>query len=724
MSAARFARALALGVVALALVGCRVAQTPDGCASFAGQTCISLELRAPAATTLQVDQVQLSASLGFQLDEMNDFATPSTPLSIPVSLPLVVPILPGPAFGGGDFALHVRGRLGGADVGAADVSGSVAGGRHLSIAATLSSSAGENPDLADGTGDDLGGGGGDLGVVAPPRPIWPVNTGFVTTAHPLFKWELAGGDGARVDVCKDRACSAPLTSFDVAGASGTPAMALPSQVLFWRLHPMRGGALLSGVSPTWEFTRGAPTPSTVTSSWGTMLDVNGDGLADLVVGAPFAVAAASSGPGSAYLFLGDKLAKSSWKATPPAASFTLRDPGALAFDQFGTAVISAGDLDGDGYGDLAVGASCAPAVTGGCGSGRVYLYRGGPNGLSAAAPAPDATLQLANGTAQTSFGSALAAGDVDGDGYSDLVVAAAGNHAVYVFRGGPTLFASKSPPPDWTLSGPTGFAASVANAGDVDGDGYADLVVGSPQEASGRGSAYLYRGGPNNGFVAGGAPTAVTLSTGDAKANSQFGLSVAGAGDADGDGFTDVIVGADLAPDSTASPANGNGQAYAYKGAAAGINTTPIIIAHVGTGSEELGASVAGVGDVDGNGSSDVVLGAPFFSSGSAPSGSGAAFFVSGSRLDLFMAPMLQDSPPTVSAGFGGHVKFVGDLNGDGFADIAIGVPLYVSGGDPSTQPDFHRGFVAIFFGGAGGAATTPDVRILGPDHKNGQFGF
>src|SRR5262249_32187915 len=152
----------------------------------------------------------------------------------------------------------------------------------------------------------------------------------VTMGKPVFKWELgAATDGATVEICKDRACATMVTSFDVDGTSGSPSAPLPSQVLFWRLHPRRAGVTLPRSGPTWEFTVGAPSAATANVSYGNLPDFNGDGLADLAYGATTAPAVNSGGPqpgaGRAYVFLGKKTAKADWKASVPSPDFILAD---------------------------------------------------------------------------------------------------------------------------------------------------------------------------------------------------------------------------------------------------------------------------------------------------------------------------------------------------------------------------------------------------------------
>ena len=170
-----------------------------------------------------------------------------------------------------------------------------------------------------------------------PRPIAPLSTATVTARRPTLRWALAAGtDGARVEICRDRACTILITSFDAAGPSGAPAADLPAGVVFWRLHGRAGGSVGTATGPTWEFTVGARTAA-VNTSWGTTLDVNGDGYADLVVGA----SGVSTSTGRAYVYLGSATGLSG----TPATSLTGPDG---AYSDFGYSVASAGDVNGDG----------------------------------------------------------------------------------------------------------------------------------------------------------------------------------------------------------------------------------------------------------------------------------------------------------------------------------------------------------------------------------------
>jgi hypothetical protein len=246
-------------------------------------------------------------------------------------------------------------------------------------------------------------------AVAPPRLIAPLSTSTVTSQRPTLRWELADGTtGAHVDLCRDRACAHVITSFDATGTTGAPEEPLSHGVVFWRAFG-RGSRVTGRTStPVWQFTVGAIS-APVDTSWGTTPDANGDGYADLLVGARDlgTGSAETIGPGHAYVYLGGPtgLAKNpSWTATGPATN-----------SEFGTVVASAGDVNGAGYADAVVSAPGTGAYT-----GSVYVYLGGPGGLSSS---PSVVLSGTQ-TGALFGGSVSSAGDVNGDGYADVIVGA------------------------------------------------------------------------------------------------------------------------------------------------------------------------------------------------------------------------------------------------------------------------------------------------------------
>jgi hypothetical protein len=161
------------------------------------------------------------------------------------------------------------------------------------------------------------------------------------------------------------------------------------------------------------------------------------------------------------------------------------------------------------------------------------------------------------------------------------------------------------------------FGISVAGAGDVNGDGYADVIVGADLADNGEsyeGMAFVYLGG-----ASGGTPPGPSWTADGDQGSAYFGGSVSGAGDVNGDGYADVIVGAR----NYDAPENGEGQAFVYLGSASGLATTPASILDMPLDQADawFGNSVAGAGDVNGDGYADVIVGACYGSNGQSSEG-------------------------------------------------------------------------------------------------------
>jgi len=337
-------------------------------------------------------------------------------------------------------------------------------------------------------------------------------------------------------------------------------------------------------------------------------------------------------------------------------------------ENFGWTVAGAGDIDGDGYDDLVVGAIYQNN------SGVVYIYLGSSSGIATNA-SPSATLNAVNGFDY--FGTSVAsAGDVNGDGYADIIVGAPGagvgqQGVAYIYLGSATGISSTATAD--TLYGPSssGFGISVASAGDVNGDGYSDVIVGT--FGSGGGSAYVYKGS-STGIANNATADYVVTGTG-----GDFGVSVSSAGDVNGDGYSDVIVGAS----NVNNYVGGGGTASIFLGSSAGLSTTAATVLNAVNPGDQFGASVSSAGDVNGDGYSDVIVRATLATSNSGAQ-TGAAYIFLGGPTGISSTTPAISFLDEGAGGAGGStvegfnlrrsVASAGDVNGDGYSDVLVGV--------------------------------------------------
>jgi hypothetical protein len=358
---------------------------------------------------------------------------------------------------------------------------------------------------------------------------------------------------------------------------------------------------------------------------------------------------------------------------------SLRLSGESTGDLFGWSVAPAGDVDGDGFDDVVVGAPAHASVAGF--AGRSYLFLGPFTGPRNAAQA-DARFSA------TTFGdnlgfSVAGAGDIDADGFDDLLLGArshdgAGIQAgrVYLFRG-PVSGNRTDAQADATISGRAfdELGRAVARGGDLNGDGIDDLLVGAPLSsvgASSAGEAHVFFG-PISGHL---SVTQADASIAGVTFNELLGTSLA-AGDLDGDGHDDMIVGAPRPPLN----GTGTGRVYIRFGPVAGVHSAATSdVVFVGeSANDEFGSSVA-LGDVNGDARLDLVVGASQFFTNS----SGKAYVFYGPLQAGVFAAAQADAILLGEQGddaFGTSVACGADVNGDGFDDVTVGAPSNGAGG-------------------------------------------
>jgi len=527
----------------------------------------------------------------------------------------------------------------------------------------------------------------------------------------------------RVEVCADAECTTVLASFNAEGGEGAIQEDLPEGLVYWRAHSSPEMDGKSSRSATWPLWVGDVVDGPGTA-WGNRLDVNRDGASDLIVGA-CAFGGGGSGCGKRALVYHGGV---DGMSVEPSTLIEAPDGG----DHFGFAVGNAGDVNGDGFGDVIIGDFMG---------NHAYVYHGGVNGVF---PEPKAVLHF-EGVVELLgawFGfSVSGAGDVNNDGFADVIVSAVFDGLGIVYQGSAD---GVIPDPLYILGGfVQGSVFSASTACDLNADTYADVVVGS----AGTNEVFVYYGSadglvdsPGENFngscdceacladpVACGAGTLGSCSgnpddsctanqlnlfsilfdaEGQVSAgvicaakgvpqacvggkSGTFGISVGCAGDTNGDGFADLVVGA---PE--------NNIAFLYLGSAEGLISEndpslmhdPIIL----SGNADTGLSVAGAGDLNGDGYSEVISG-----------GGGASLIYLGAEGGP--SGVADHTLSMEDTSFGNSVVSVGDVNGDGYGECAVGAP-----GPMKTY---------LYEGKENVTEMALDLEISGTDSDNG-FGF
>jgi len=326
-------------------------------------------------------------------------------------------------------------------------------------------------------------------------------------------------------------------------------------------------------------------------------------------------------------------------------------------DEYATQVINDLDFDCDGIDDLIVSRPAANTEI-----GAVDIFWGSGMGISSL---PDYNLTGSAGGDR--FGSAIAnAGDVNGDGCSDLIIGAPGatnnlgfaTGVSYIFYGGNRTYSAAN----WSDAGEGGgdkFGGTVSSAGDVNNDSYADILVAATgfTQSGGEGKVYLYLGSAT------GPSTDHDWYTRGYWVNVIQGWSMAGIGDINGDGFDDIALGAA----GSFSELTGNGRVEVYTGSLLGSMTLDNYWTTTTTNTL-LGYSVLGIGDVNQDGYDDFAYSEPLYDNLAL----GKVTVLRGSANGLPDNPALELIGTESSQAFGSAMSTIGDINDDGLSEIAI----------------------------------------------------
>ncbi|PJZ62843.1 FG-GAP-like repeat-containing protein [Leptospira adleri] len=322
------------------------------------------------------------------------------------------------------------------------------------------------------------------------------------------------------------------------------------------------------------------------------------------------------------------------------------------------------DVNGDGFPDMIVGANQF-----GAGTGKAYIFHGGPLGiLSQAATSANTSIV---GVPSGQFGWSVVLGDVNGDGYADAMVGAPGSgvDSVFIYHSSGRGGVPNGAAPNSILSaGSIVFFGGALATGDINGDGFEDLVVGSYGYSTSTGRVDVFYSSGTSGVPTGGFSSAKSTLIGPTL-NGRFGISVA-TGDSNGDGFTDILIGADGISKSYLFHSGGIGGILGQDLSAGGSVNTLLS----GETASQFGISVS-MGDVNADGFQDALIGARSYSGNQGRAyifHSGGNFGISSQDLSASGIANTILTGQAASSFFGISVS-LGDVNGDGFLDALVG---------------------------------------------------
>lgn len=559
------------------------------------------------------------------------------------------------------------------------------------------------------------------------QPIANTIPSTIASAFTLRAWDgTSGTEGTKVDTSVTGGLSAFSTTTDTVSVTvATPAVAPIS---------------LNSTS----FVINGETSSNYSGySVSNAGDVNGDGYDDLIVGAYAADPTSRTDAGKSYVVFGtaNNAAINLSAVAQGTGGFVIN--GAAASDQSGYSVSNLGDMNGDGLADLLIGARYASSSN----VGYAYVVYGKTNTTAIDLTAVEAGNGgfVIKGTSTSDYAgtSVSSAGDVNGDGIVDLIVGApyaevtttlpnSGRSYVVFGKANNTavnLSAIATGTGGFVINGVANSdytGSAVSSAGDVNGDGLADLIVGGYGSGA-AGLAYVVFGKATTAAVSLPTATATTFAGGFAikgvTSGDDAGYSVSNAGDVNGDGLADLLVGARNADLTTA--ALNSGKAYVVFGK---TTTSTVSLSSVAAGSGgyvlngptangQAGLSLSYAGDINGDGLADTIIGAPNASTYAGKTyvayGKSTTTAISLSNIEKGIGGFVVNGYSSYDYS-GTSVTYAGDINGDGFDDLAVGV----YGSNVGSVVDAGKSY--ILFGGKQLGAIVDYVGTTAADTQTG----
>ena len=464
-------------------------------------------------------------------------------------------------------------------------------------------------------------------------------------------------------------------------------------------------------------------------------DVNGDGYMDIIIGAPWADPGGRTEAGETYVIFGSSSPRPTIDLSTESADITIY--GAASGDLSGIAIAS-GDINGDGYDDIIIGAPRADPA-GGKDAGKTYVIFGfspsSPVTIDLSTESADITIY---GDDYKDYSGRVASGDINIDGYDDIIIGAHNANPGGRYRAGETyvIFGSSSPPAtidlnsqsaDITIYGDDNNdeSGSAVASGDINGDGYMDIIIGAPQADQWVGVTYVIFGSSK-------PPTTIDLNTQSADitvygddTGDRSGSAVA-SGDVNGDGYDDIIIGASWADPGGRSEA---GETYVIFGSSfpsppytIDLNSQSGDIIVSGDDLDDRCGKEVDSGDVNGDGYIDIIIGA-YRADPPGEKDAGKSYVIFGGSyssppyiIDLNSQPANITVYGAIFCDWSGYAVASGDVNKDGYGDVIIGAPYARTPSGPDSGQTYliSGGGAIITATGLGGKSRINSFSLLG----------